>query len=100
MALASPGSICTGSLSLRLSVRIGANSGHVNGHARLWYNDATANSRFTAIISGNPVTFYLRDGFLLATTPGPGPKLNIDVMVNRNQGGNAFKPFGTWTITF
>lgn len=87
-------------LSIRLSVRVAANSGHVSGTARLWFNDAAANSRFTATINGSTNTYYLRSGFVLATTAGPGPKSTIDVLVNRNQNGNPFKPFGTWNITF
>jgi hypothetical protein len=96
----SPGFCSGGTLSFRLSVRIAASSGHVSGTARLWYNDAAANSRFEMTISGTPTTYYLRDGFVLATTPGPGPRKTSDVLVNRNQGGNPFKPFGTWTTTF
>ena len=99
----SPSFSCGGTdiLGLRLSVRVAANSGHVSGTARLWYNDAQANSRFTVtLLSGATNTYYLRNGFVLATTPGPGPKSTIDVLVNRNQNGNPFKPFGTWNITF
>jgi Immunoglobulin I-set domain len=101
MALTGSGDFCSGgTLSFRLSVRIAASSGHVSGTARLWYNDAAANSRFDIEISGTSSTYYLRDLFVLATTPGPGPKKTIDVLVNRNQGGNPFKPFGTWNVTF
>lgn len=101
MALTGSGDFCSGgTLSFRLSVRVAASSGHVSGTARLWYHDAAANSRFNISISGTPSTYYLRNGFVLATTPGPGPKKTIDVLVNRNQGGNPFKPFGTWSVTF
>ena len=89
-------------LSIRLSVRVAANSGHVSGTARLWYNDGQANSRFTATINGVPTTYYLRNvsnNLVLATGTGP-TKFTIDVLVNRNQNGNPFKPFGTWNITF
>lgn len=100
MALAGSGDFCSGgTLSFRLSVRVAASSGHVSGTARLWYNDAAANSRFNITISGTPRTYYLHNGFVLALTPGPGPKKTIDVLVNRNQGGNPFKPFGTWSVT-
>ncbi len=90
----------TNTLSIRLSVRVAASSGHVSGTARLWFNDAAANSRFTTTINGASTTYYLRDLFVLATTAGPGPKKTRDVFVHRNQGGNPFKPFGTWNITF
>jgi hypothetical protein len=100
MALSGSGNFCSGGvLSFTLSVRVAATSTHVSGRARLWFNDAAANSRFDITIGGATTTYYLRDGFLLATTPGPGPKKTIDVLVNRNQGGNPFKPFGTWSIT-
>jgi hypothetical protein len=66
----------------------------------LWFNDAAANSRFSATIGGGASDYFLRGGSLLATTAGPGPKASIDVMVNRNVGGNPFKPFGTWAISY
>jgi hypothetical protein len=86
-------------LSVKLSVRAGP-TGHVSGNARLWYNDAEANSRFDVAFNGNPNTYYLLDGFVLGSAAGPGPKTTIDVFVHRNQNGNAFKPFGTWVKTF
>lgn len=87
-------------VSLRLSVRIAASSGRGNGTARLWFNDAAANSHFNASIESSSHTYYLLDGFLLGTNVGLGPKRTVDVTVNRNQGGNPFIPFGTWTFTF
>ncbi|MCM3906396.1 MAG: DUF5011 domain-containing protein [Pyrinomonadaceae bacterium] len=100
-ALSGPASFCpTNRLSIRLSVRVAADSSHVSGTARLWYNDAAANSRFTATVNGSSNTYFLRDGFVLATAAGPGPKKTIDVFVHRNQNDNPFKPFGTWTKTF
>ena len=100
LALSSSQNFCSGdTLSFRLSVRVAASSGHVSGTARLWYNDAAANSRFNATVNGSPTDYFLRDLFLLGTTTGPG-KITSDVLVNRNVGGNPFKPFGTWTKTF
>jgi len=64
--------------------------------ARLWFNDSAANSRFDATI-GSPAIYYLRDGFSLATTPGPGPKKTIDVAAGAKC--SPFKPFGTWSTT-
>ena len=89
-------------LSFRLSVRIAASSGHVNGTARLWFNDSAADSRISSSVCSNGATsdHFLRDAFGLATSAGPGPKLKIDVSVNRNVGGNPFKPFGTWSKLF
>jgi hypothetical protein len=42
----------------------------------------------------------LLDGFALGNSAGPGPKKTIDVAVNRNVGGNPFKPFATWSKFF
>ncbi len=100
LVLSSAQNFCSGdTLSFRLSVRVAASSTHVNGTARLWYNDAAANSRFNATVNGVPTNYFLRDFFLLDTTTGPG-KRTSDVVVNRNVGGNPFKPFGTWNKTF
>jgi Putative Ig domain len=100
LTLSSAQNFCSGdTLSFRLSVRVAASSGHVSGTARLWYNDAAANSRFNATVNGTPTDYFLRDFFLLDTTTGPG-KRTSDVLVNRNIGGNPFKPFGTWNKTF
>jgi hypothetical protein len=103
LALTSPGTdpLCSGdTLSIRLSVRVTAVGGHSSGTARLWYNDSAANSHFDATIGGVNSNFYLLNGFVLGTSPGTGPKLTIDVLVNRKIGGNPFKPFGTWIKTF
>jgi hypothetical protein len=86
-------------LAFRLSVRIAASSGHAVGTARLWYNDSAANSRVNVTIGAVTNTYYLLDGLVLGTAAGPGPKKTSDVLVNRNVGGNPFKPFGTWTRT-
>jgi len=100
LSLSSSQSFCTGdTLSFRLSVRVAASSTHVSGIARVWYNDAAANSRFNATVNGSSTDYFLRDLFLLDTTTGSG-KRTSDVTVNRNVGGNPFKPFGTWTKTF
>jgi hypothetical protein len=101
-ALSGPVDLCTGSeLGLRLSVRIAVGvSGHRSGTARLWFNDAAANSRLEASIDGAPVSLYLRDGLILEPSPGPGPKKTIDVFVDKRVNGNAFKPFGTWEMLF
>jgi hypothetical protein len=86
-------------LSIKLSVRAGA-TGHRSGTARLWLNDSAANSRFDATSDGVTIDFYLLDGFVLGTNPGPGPKRTIDVLVDRAVSGNPFKPLGTWSKTF
>jgi hypothetical protein len=88
-------------LSITLSVRIAVGvPGHRSGTARLWFNDATANSRFSASIGGTASDYFLVNGFTLGTAAGPGPKKTIDVFVDRLVGGNPFKPFGTWSKTF
>lgn len=102
MALSNSASFCPGdTLSFTLSVRIAVGvSGHRSGTARLWYNDAAANSRVNVTIDGVGGNLFLRDGFVLNNAAGPGPKKTIDVFVDRLAGGNPFKPFGTWTRTF
>jgi hypothetical protein len=102
LALASPVDVGPGdTLSIRLSVRIAVGvSGHRSGTARLWFNDAAANSRFNATIGATTSDYLLRDGFVLAGAAGPGPKKTVDVLVDRAVGGNPFKPFGTWSRTF
>ncbi len=100
LALSGPVNFCPGdTLKFKLSVRVAANSGHRSGTARLWFNDAAANSRFGATINGVTNDQFLLDGFTLGTAAGVGPKIKIDVLVSR-VGGNPFKPFGTWSKTF
>ena len=108
LALSSlPVDICPGdALGFKLSVRVAANSGHSSGTARLWYSgkfidtgaSRDAGSRFGATIGGGTADYFLRTG-VLDTTAGSS-KTFIDVLVNRNVGGNPFKPFGAWSITF
>jgi len=95
----SPGFGPGDTISIRLSVRIAA-TGHRSGTARLWFNDFAANSRFAATIGGQENDYFLRNGFTLSTTAGFGPKNTIDVLVDRAVGGNPFKAFGTWSMTF
>jgi hypothetical protein len=87
-------------LSFRLSVRVAASSSHNGGTARLWFNGGVANSRFTGTIGGVKRNYFLRGGFILTTTVGPGPNATIDVKVSRLANGNPFRPFGTWSITY
>jgi len=90
-----------GTICLRLSVRISNTvAGHRSGTARLWYNDAAADSRFDVRIGTNDENLYLRNNFNLAGTPGTGPKQTADVFVDKLKDGNAWKPFGTWCVTF
>jgi hypothetical protein len=107
LALAAPVDLFPGdTLKFRLSVRVAATSGHISGTARLWYNGAPVDtgsgrspgSRFGATIEGASADQFLRDGFVLSTTPGTW-KLTIDVPVSRKS-GNPFKPFGTWSKMF
>ena len=85
-------------LSFRLSVRIAATGQH-SGTARLWFNDTQANSLFDARINGTDTNYYLRDGFVLGTSPAPvtsTSKKTIAVFADRLVGGNPWKSFGTW----
>lgn len=93
-----------GTLSLRVSVRIAAvGFTHTAGTATLWFNiPATtgSNSRLRATVNGATAQYYLADSFLLKKNDPSvsGPIQSIDVFVDRNVGGNPFKPFGTWSI--
>ncbi len=108
LALSGPIELLPGdTLGFRLSVRITAVGGHSSGTARLWYNGAAidsgpnrdAGSRFGATIGGQTAEQFLRSGFALNTAAGSS-RVFIDVFVNRNAGGNPFKPFGTWSKKF
>jgi hypothetical protein len=87
-------------LSIRLSVRVAASSRHRSGTARLWFNDDAADSGFDATFGCVAISQFLLSRFSLGPAAGPGPKNTIDVFVNRDVGGNHFKPFGTWSVTF
>jgi hypothetical protein len=85
-------------LSIKLYVRNTCfGNTHNSGTARLWYNDASADSRFGVTIDDGSQDYFLRDGFTLTTTPGTGPKKTVDVAAGRPC--SAFKLFGTWSIT-
>jgi hypothetical protein len=89
-----PGSV----LSITISVRNACiGSGHNSGTARLWYNDAAANSQFGATIGAMSSPFFLRTASILATATGTGPKATSDVQSGAKC--SAFKPFGTWQKT-
>jgi hypothetical protein len=98
LALSGP-SVLPGTLSIKLSVRVAATSGHSSGTARLWYNDSQADSRFDVSFCDVTTNLHLLNGFVLGTSAGAGPKKTIDVFVSRT-GGNPWKPFGTWAKTF
>jgi hypothetical protein len=84
-------------LTLRLYVRNACSgSTHSSGVARLWYNDAAANSAFGATIAGTSTTDYLVVGSRLSTSPGTGPQASIDGAAGTMC--SAFKPFGTWSL--
>ena len=86
-------------VEFRLSVRIGA-TGHRSGTARLWYNDAQANSRFGLTVGGASSIFYLRSGFALGTAAGAGSEADDRRLRGPAVGGNPWKSFGTWSKTF
>jgi uncharacterized repeat protein (TIGR03803 family) len=85
-------------LSIRLFVRIAADSRHRSGTARLWFNDANASTHLETAIDDTVANYYLLDGFKLGTAVGIGPKKTIDVLVDRARDGNAFKAFGAWSV--
>ena len=89
------GSLQSGALlSVTLLIRNACTgSGKNSGTARLWYNDAAANSRFEESVNV-PMTHYLLTGFLLGDMPGTGPKATVDVAAGSKC--SAYKTFGTW----
>jgi hypothetical protein len=100
LALTSSVSFETGDqLSIKLYAKIGA-TGHRSGTARLWFNDAQADTEFDTTLGGVDQDWYIRAGGGLELTPGSGPRKSIDLFLDRAVGGNAFKLFGTWTHTF
>ena len=93
-----PVSISAGDvLSINLYVRNAAvGSGKNSGTARLWFNDAQANSNFGITVNGVSSSCYLLNGFGLGTSQGTGPKTTIDIAAGAK--GSGFKLFGTWNI--
>jgi hypothetical protein len=90
------------SLSIKISARISCSrTGHVSGTARLWFNDAQANSDFGATIGALTKNYYLLNRSTLSTSVGSGPRQTVDTSVNNKAACPArpFTPFGTWSIT-
>jgi|GEM_PF-4686009 len=81
-------------ITFKVYARISAGSDHRSGTARLWFNDAQANSRFDATIGGSAVPFYLVAPAQLSTSIGPGPRKYVDVFADRAKNGNPFKLLG------
>jgi len=96
-----------GELQITLKARrTCSGGGHAAGTARLWFNDAQANSRLAVTINGATTSFFPRSGVPLALglSPGSGPKKALDVVVSSAVPcsaplGRPFVPFGTWRIT-
>ena len=86
--------------SLALYARVSCASGHVSGTARVWYDDAAANSRVDDLPGVG--TLYLRSGSVLNAAVGAGPKKTADVLVKRsgcpNQPDANWKLLGTWRL--
>ncbi len=86
--------------SVRIATKV---AGHRSGTARLWYNDAAADSRFDVRIGTLDVNLFLID-FLgsdgLSLAPGTGPRKTSDVFVDKAVNGNPWKPFGAWCAQF
>lgn len=101
LALSSVGNLEGGdTVCIRLSVRIATKvAGHRSGTARLWFNDAAANSRFDLRVGTFDAYVFLRDNFILGNLPGTVRK-SVDVFVDKLRDGNAWKPFGTWCFTY
>jgi hypothetical protein len=84
-------------LSIKIYERNAAvGSGKNSGTARLWFNDAQANSGFGITLNGVQTGYYLQNGFGLSTSQGAGPKSTIDMAAGAK--GSDFKLFGTWNL--
>ncbi len=84
-------------LNFKLLVRNACTgSGKNSGRARLWFNDAAANSSFDATI-GSAATYYLKSNDLLATSAGSGPRATVDIQAGSKC--STYKTFGTWSMT-
>jgi hypothetical protein len=71
-------------------------SGKNSGRARLWYDNAAADSGFAATI-GSSNTYFILNGFTFGAGPGAGPRKTIDVQAGPKC--SPYKPFGTWSRT-
>jgi hypothetical protein len=99
LALSAPDPVSFGmadTLSIKLYARNACTgSGKSSGTARLWFNDAAANSRFDATLAERSRDYFLRSGFALSITLGAS-KQSVDATVGAKCG--SFVPFGTWSI--
>ena len=70
-------------LTFELSARISCSvAGHKSGTARLWYDDAAANSRLALTLGGTAKTFFLHTlAPQLSETIGAGPRQTADTLV-------------------
>jgi hypothetical protein len=91
-------------LSLELSARISCSApGHASGTARLFYDDAIANSRLALTMGGTPETLYLHAATpQLSETVGAGPRQTADAFVNSAVAcatPRPYTPIKTFTMT-
>jgi hypothetical protein len=89
-------------MSIEVFTRISCiGTSHNSGTARLWFNDAAANSRVNE--TGSPTLYLVMPGATLDLSPsvGTGPKKTKDVFVGaRDLSCNGpFGSFGTWSGT-
>jgi hypothetical protein len=89
-------------MSLEVLTRVSCiGNSHTSGTARLWFNDAAANSRVNE--AGAPTMYLVMPGATLDLSPsvGTGPKKTRDVFVKgRDFSCNGpFSSFGTWSGT-
>lgn len=84
-------------LALKMSVRNACSgSGKNSGTARIWFGDASANSRFDAMIASSSGTYYPITGSALSTSAGSSRKF-LDTAAGAKC--SPYKPFGSWSIT-
>ncbi len=99
LTVTAPISINSGDqLKIEISVRNACVGSQSNGGiARMWYNDAQANTGFGVSIDNIAASYYLLSNSVLSTNVGIGPKLPSDVTVGSPCG--QFQSFGTWLVT-
>lgn len=86
-------------VSIMLSARISSVPGVKGTHTvRLWYNDPQADTHFEMALEGQTRSYYFVDSSLLSFTPGTGPRVTLDIVVQANK--TNFVPFGTWNLRF
>ena len=89
-------------MSMEVFTRVSCiGNSHLSGTARLWFNDAAANSRVNE--TGAPTMYMVMPGVTLdlSSSVGTGPKKTKDLFVKGRDFtcNGPFSSFGTWSGT-